>query len=131
MIGPSFSQELERAGLLNCGLSWTSAGAIYGKENLTTEQKTKLQQVLDAHDPTKPRIPEQVTAAQARVSLHRANLLNAVKSAVEQAGGEIEIWFEYATEWRRDSQHIAALSAGLGLTSEQIDNLFIVASEIK
>lgn len=78
-----------------------------------------------------PVTPAKVTAAQARIALRRANLLPAVEAAVAAAGGETAIWFEYATEWRRDSQHVAALAGALDLSAARIDELFRTAASVE
>lgn len=79
-------------------------------------------------------VPETVSAAQARLALLAAGLLDPVDAAVAAAvsGGNraLGVWFEYATEWRRDSPHIAALGPALGLSSAQIDDLFVAAAGI-
>lgn len=82
------------------------------------------------YTPPPPAVPSKVSAAQARVALFRAGLLSAIDAAVTAAGGEIAIWYEYATEWQRDSPHIAALAGGLNLTAQQIDGLFIEAAGV-
>ena len=53
MIGPNFSNELEKAGLIGLPFTWGDDGTIEGKDNLTSEQQTKLQVVIDAHDSSK------------------------------------------------------------------------------
>ena len=85
---------------------------------------------IAAYTPPPPTVPTAMTAAQARVALFRAGLLPAVEAAVTAAGGEVAIWYEYETEWRRNSPHIASLSVGLSLTSAQIDALFIEAAGV-
>lgn len=74
-----------------------------------------------------PSVPIAVSAAQGRLALLNAGLLDQVKAAVAQADEATNIWFEYATEWRRDHPILNALGAQLGLSSEQIDDLFRLA----
>jgi hypothetical protein len=81
-------------------------------------------------DAPPPPVPESVTPAQARVALLNAGLLASVKSAVDQADDETQIWFEFALEWRRDNPVLAQLGTTLGLSEGQIDNLFRAAAEI-
>ena len=71
--------------------------------------------------------PFAVSAAQARLALLDAGLLATVKAAVDQADEATQIWFEYATEWRRDHPILAALGAQVGLSSGEIDGLFRAA----
>lgn len=73
-------------------------------------------------------VPAVVSAAQARLALLNAGLLDTVKAAVDQADEATQIWFEYATEWRRDNAVLTALVAQLGLSSGEIDDLFKAAA---
>ena len=75
-------------------------------------------------------VPDKVSAAQARIALLRAGLLAPVEAAIKAGGGEIEIWFEYATEWHRDNVYISTLGSQLKLTDRQLDELFILAASI-
>jgi hypothetical protein len=87
-------------------------------------------QVFFADEPPPPP-PAFVTARQARLALLGAGMLANVDQAlagIEGIAGEAAlIEWEYATEIRRDSPLIAALAPALGLTDEQIDNLFRAA----
>lgn len=78
-------------------------------------------------------VPQVVSPYQARVALKRAGLLGQVKQLMvdPSTDEEAQIAWEYATEIRRDSEFIASLAPALGLTSQQIDDLFRVAVGIK
>lgn len=79
--------------------------------------------------PPKPReIPSWVYPFQARKALLGHGLLDAANAAVEAASDEAKIAWEYAIEIHRDDPLIAALGAAIGLTYEQIDDLFIEAA---
>lgn len=75
-------------------------------------------------------VPQSVTPYQARVALSRAGLLSEVESAVTQAKGEMALAWEYATTIERNSQFIAQLGSAIGLTSKQIDDLFVTAASV-
>lgn len=79
-------------------------------------------------------VPVSVTPRQGLIMLSRAGILSDVNAAIAaiegQAGEEARIDFERANEWRRDWPLINNLAAGMGLTSQQIDELFIAAAEI-
>lgn len=81
--------------------------------------------------PTTPLVPEAVTARQARLALLGAGKLAMVEGALAQIPGvqgeAARIEWEYATDIRRDSPLIGALAPMLGLTSEQVDDLFRAA----
>ena len=79
---------------------------------------------------TEPAVPTSVTKAQAKIALHRAGILDAVKTAVA-GDAEMQIWFEDAAVWERQNPHVIALGEGaLGLTSADIDELFVQAAQI-
>ena len=67
---------------------------------------------------------------QARAALHNAGLLVAVEAAVASANPFIQIAWQDATEFYRGSPTIAALQSAVGLTDEQVDDLFRAASQI-
>lgn len=72
-----------------------------------------------------------VEMRQARLALHRAGLLTAVNAAVAAAGGEAQIEWEFAQTVRRDHVLVQTLGASLGLTEQQLDDLFVAAAAIE
>lgn len=86
--------------------------------------------VLVPPDAPAPPVPELVSAFQARAALLAAGLLDDAEAAVLAVGGQTDIAWEYAVEFRRDSPTIATLGAQLGLTAAQIDDLFRAAALI-
>ena len=85
-------------------------------------------------DPMPVTVPQQVTMRQARLALLGAGLLASVNTAIaamEGIQGEAaRIEWEYALAVERQSQLVSGLSAALGLTDEQLDDLFLAASEL-
>ena len=79
-------------------------------------------------------VPVSITPRQGMIMLSRAGLLAPVNAAIDAIGGqsgeEARIDFERATEWRRDWPLLNAIAGGIGLTSAQVDDLFIAASQI-
>lgn len=76
-------------------------------------------------------VPTAITPLQGRLALKRAGLLESVESAIVQANGETQIWWEYATLWHRTHPLLNALATSLGLSSQQVDELFTVAGAIE
>lgn len=74
------------------------------------------------------RIPQVVTMRQARLALSDAGLLEQVNTAVAAADEATRISWEFAQEVKRTDTYVISIGAALGLTTEQIDNLFIEAS---
>jgi hypothetical protein len=75
-------------------------------------------------------VPATIKASQARVALHRAGLLASVTALVDNPAtdAEIKIFWEYEVDLDRDSPALNAMAGALGLTQEQLDDLFRSAS---
>lgn len=73
-----------------------------------------------------------VSPYQARVALYNAGLMPAVEALMVDPSTDplATIAWEYATAIERQSPHIAALASALGLTEQQIDDLFTAAAAI-
>lgn len=86
------------------------------------------------YDPPAPIVPESVTMRQARLALLGAGLLSQVNSALNALPSPHKeaalIEWEYALDVRRDHQLITSLKSSLGLTDEDLDNLFLTASNL-
>lgn len=130
VIGPTFARELAAAGLAGIPIAWGSDGAIVGRESLTPQQAAALEAVLAAHDPTRQMAPASVSRLQARVALHRAGLLPQIETAIAQANGELQIYWTDAQVFERESTYIAQIAAAIGLTGEQVDQLFLDAAGV-
>lgn len=83
-------------------------------------------------DAAPPPVPAAITMRQARLALLGAGLLAQVNDAVAAMGGAAgsaaRIEWEYAQEVSRNSLLVSYLSAALGLSAAQLDDLFIQAS---
>ena len=91
--------------------------------------------VITVEDPViAPIVPASITPRQGLIVLSRAGLLATVQAAIAgmegQAGDEARIEWEYATYWRRDWPLLESVASGVGLTSEQVDDLFVQAAQI-
>lgn len=76
-----------------------------------------------------PRVAH-VTPRQAKLALLAAGLLDSVESIVIQQDRATQISWNEAIEFRRSDTLINNLGKQLGLTDEQIDNLFLEASKL-
>lgn len=87
-------------------------------------------------DPAEFVVPQSITATQIRLWLFRHGVsLEDVQAAIDsipddKARGETRIQWEYAPYVERRHPFVDALGAGLGLTSDQIDQAFIEASRL-
>lgn len=73
-----------------------------------------------------------VSPFQGRMALFNSGLMNQVEAIIANPDTpqETKIAWEYAIEWKRLSPMIEGLGYALGLSSEQIDDLFNEASQI-
>ena len=81
-------------------------------------------------DPEPVQVPQVVTIRQAKLALLQAGLLDDVDAAVAQADRATQIEWEYATEVRRYWPTLLTLQTALGLTEQQVNDLFISAALI-
>ena len=75
-------------------------------------------------------VPSEVSDLQARLALIAIGKMDAVDQAVAAADAATRAWYDRAIIWRRDSPMIAALAPVVGLTSDQIDELFRAAAAL-
>jgi hypothetical protein len=72
-----------------------------------------------------------VTMRQARLALLQSGLLATIETAITTGTDEaMKIEWEYATEVKRDWGSLVALTTALGMTSQELDNLFQLASTL-
>jgi hypothetical protein len=76
-------------------------------------------------------VPVEVTPFQAKAALLQAGLLDSVLAAVAASSPIAQLAWHEATAFRRNSPTVLALSASLGLTSAQLDDLFKAAKVIE
>lgn len=106
---------------------------IFGDWVYTVQVVPKSQEEIDREN--KAKIPSVVTMRQGRLALLQFNLLDTVDTALANITDPMtrkasQIEWEYATEIRRDSPLVTQLSSSLGLTEEQMDQLFLLASTL-
>ena len=73
-------------------------------------------------------VPQIITSAQAIRALYAANLLTDVQAAVTQAGGLTLALWQHAPTFHRDDTIITQLAGVMGLTEQQVDDLFRAAA---
>lgn len=83
-------------------------------------------------DPVVPAVPQSVSRFQARAALHLAGLLKQVEAVIADPSTPVlaKLAWQDAQEFKRTSPTIAAMSAALGLTEQQLDDLFTTAAGI-
>lgn len=80
-------------------------------------------------------VPEKVTPRQIRIALTLAGISesfidSAIDALSEPNRSVAKITWEYSTEIFRDNPLILSLAPAMGLTSEQVDGLFIQAAKL-
>jgi hypothetical protein len=70
---------------------------------------------------------EPISPAQGRTQLSRMGLLQTAAEAVAQIGGELEIFWEYATQWDKNSQAVQSLAQQFDI---DLDDFFDKARKI-
>ena len=88
-----------------------------------------------APEPEPPGPPTVVTRAQGKAALIQAGLwddvlayVDGITDTAQQALARVAL--DDTTEWRRDSPFLATAAAALGLTDQQLDDLFVAAAAI-
>lgn len=88
---------------------------------MTAEEVAELEA---ARVPLPPPVPTYLTPNQARKALNRLGYRDAVDAYVATLSRDEQDDWEYATSIHRDNPIIAAGAAALGLSAEQVDDLF-------
>lgn len=81
-----------------------------------------------------PVVPTEVTMRQARLALRRAGKYGQIQAALNQlpepAKTDAQIEWEYSSTLQRSHPLVATIGDALGLTAQQLDELFITASTL-
>lgn len=76
-------------------------------------------------------VPPSVTRLQAKAALLQAGRLAQVEGLIANSDPMVQLAWNEASEFQRDSPTIATLAALVGMSQTEIDNLFIAAATIK
>ena len=75
-------------------------------------------------------IPASVSPRQIRQALSRAGLRASVEAAVAAGDQDTKDWYEFATEFQRNSPHVIEVGVALGITELQLDDLWTLAGSL-
>lgn len=75
-------------------------------------------------------VPEIVTALQARLALNQSGLRSTIETWVNGQNQEIQDYWHYSSTVHRNHAIITGAMSELGITSEQMDGLFILAGSL-
>jgi len=103
-------------------------------DDIVAYQYTYEQNVFVLMPPPPIIVPTQVSMRQARLALFQDGLLDQVQAAIDAMVEPVktitQISWNYATVINRDDDLVVQLSAQLGLTSDELDALFILAATL-
>jgi len=106
---------------------------IFGADDLVEMTEEEIADHLKPAEP-ETSVPSKVTMRQARLALLGAGLLDDVEAALSAmegpAGQAARIEWDYSSEVHRYKPFVIALGAQLELNDEQLDALFVAASQI-
>ena len=74
--------------------------------------------------------PRQIRQALSKIPYQTTTLRAAVEVAIASSDQDTKDWYAYATEFQRDNPHVAAMGAALSVTSDQLDQLWILAGSL-
>lgn len=101
-------------------------------EEATLAQRAAAAEVIAAFDIDAASVPVSVKMWQAKAALAAAGKLATATAAIEASGSEpLKLAWEYATDISRASASVAAIGGVLGMTSAEVDALFIAAAQIE
>jgi hypothetical protein len=86
--------------------------------------------VTPIEQPEPSLVPVSVSPWQIRRALNQLGLRASVEQAVAAADQDVKDGWEFATEFRRDNPLVAAFGQQLGITEEELDQLFILAANV-
>ena len=82
-------------------------------------------------EPVLPRdIPASISPRQLRQALTATGLRSAVEEAIAAADQDTKDWYEFAIEVERSHPMVNAMADGLGVTQQQLDDLFTLAGSL-
>jgi hypothetical protein len=84
--------------------------------------------IIAPYEPPAPPPVTQITMRQCRLQLLASDLLDDVEALITQADKAVQIEWEYATTVQRDSELVVTIGSELGLTEQDIDQMFKSAS---
>jgi hypothetical protein len=102
--------------------------------NLQVERDQLAAQVSDLQAEIEalknPPSPQSITPRQAKLALYGVGLLDEVETMVEKADRAVQIHYHESVEWLRNDPVLIGLATQLGMTTEQLDELFIQAATL-
>lgn len=71
-----------------------------------------------------------LSPAQIRLALDQLGLLAKVESAVAAGDNTLKIEWEFRQEFKRDNPTLNAMAKSLGITDDELDNIFVIGATL-
>lgn len=75
-------------------------------------------------------VPVSVSPRQIRQALTAAGLRTQIEMAISSADQDTKDWWEFATSFERAHPMVIAMATGLGVSTAELDELFILAGSL-
>lgn len=75
-------------------------------------------------------VTRSITPRQAKLALYNAGLLDEVETLIARADRVVQIHYNESVVWLRNDPVLNGLASQLGMTSEQLDALFVRAAQL-
>lgn len=85
--------------------------------------KLKAEYTIEITDYAPP-VPSSISPAQARLALLQAGFYDDVQNAVATSTDQVRIYWGYATSFERTNPILTSMASAIGITEEQLDDLF-------
>ena len=124
------SSQAEREALqTDVAVLGAARDALQAERDTLRTERDALQAEKDA---AAARALRSVSPLQARKALKASDMLATVQAMVDAApeDDDVRLAWDWALAWERDSPFVNSLGQSLGLTSQQIDELFALAARI-
>lgn len=121
--------EAKPADIPHKKITWHNVIREYGAPSASLENGNWIIRTVDPSTLPTP-VPSSVTAAQIRIFLHKAGMLEGVEAQIASMSKEAQIAWEYSTEVQRASPLLDEVAQVFKLTPEQIDQFFIEAAAL-
>jgi hypothetical protein len=105
-----------------------SAAIVAERDELKEERDRLAARLLELGD--KPISTESITPRQAKLALYGAGLLDQVETMVAAADKAVQIHYQESVIWYRSDPVLNGLAVELGMSSEQLDELFASAARL-